>query len=83
MLDDDDDAPLWKRLARGFAKLLLAVVCVLVLVWIGIALESAPRWLTLCISIAVLLIALGILRTVHKRVDTTGTNLQDRDNEAS
>jgi len=82
MLDDDDDAPLWKRLARGLAKLLLAVVCVLVLVWIGIALESAPRWLTIGISIAVLLMTLGILRTVHKRVDTTGTTRQQNDNEA-
>jgi hypothetical protein len=77
-LDDDDFAPppatlgermrRWaRRLARGLGRLLLAVVCVLLIVWGFLLLEQAPTWLTLGVAVLLPLAGLAIVRTAHRR----------------
>ena len=77
-LDDDDFAPppatlggrvlrTLRRLARGLAKLLLAVVCVFVIVCGFLLLEQAPTWLALGVAVLLPLAALAIVRTAHRR----------------
>ncbi len=81
ILGDDDDewlddnpprttgqqvARLLRKLVRGVARLLLAVVGVLVFVGIFMGLEALPIWLSTLVIVAFLVLVFIFMKGVHK-----------------